>query len=70
MEQKLKSQSKVMPSATPSKGELQDWQDLPRDEQLKRIKTSLQQAIDSGVSTRGMETIRRDARARLSTDKS
>ena len=68
MEEKLKN--KVMPSAVPTKDDVRDWQDLPRDEQLDRMTEVLQQAIDSGVSKRNMDAIRRDARKRLATDKS
>jgi len=31
----------VMPSATPTEGEIAAWQELPRDEQLRRMRQML-----------------------------
>jgi hypothetical protein len=41
MNNALDETAKVMPSATPTEEELRQWEALPRDEQLRRLRTAL-----------------------------
>lgn len=50
MEDGLKLQLRVMPSAAPSEADIAAWQALPRDEQLRRLRLSLTQP-DCAVAT-------------------
>lgn len=57
----------VMPSATPSDDEIRRWQALPRDEQTKRLRQTLDEADASGTSNRTMDDIEVAALKRLAT---
>ena len=70
MKEKLKILDKLVPCATPTTDDIQRWQALPRDEQLKRQHETLTQAINSGVSKRLMNDIKQDALKRVATNKS
>ena len=55
----------IMPSATPSNDEIRRWQALPRDEQTKRLRQTLDEADASGISNRTMDEIEAAALKRL-----
>jgi len=55
----------IMPSATPSEDEIQRWNALPRDEQLKRLRHALIEGEQSGLSDRSMDDIKAEARERV-----
>lgn len=57
----------IMPSATPSDDEIRRWQALPRDEQTKRLRKTLDEADASGMSNRTMDDIEAAAQRRLAT---
>ncbi len=59
----------VMPSATPSEEEIRLWQMLPRDEQLRRLRTMLNHPDCSTLVDDTMEDILREARARADARK-
>lgn len=59
----------IMPSATPTEDEIRRWQALPRDEQLSRMRLTIQKALDSGISDKTMDDIKTAALARISTSK-
>jgi hypothetical protein len=54
----------VMPSATPSEEEIRIWQALPRDEQLRRLRTVLTHPDCTAVNTASMGEILAEGRAR------
>jgi hypothetical protein len=56
--------SKVMPSATPTEAEIAQWQALPRDEQLRRMREALAHPDADKSSALTMEQIREMGRAR------
>ena len=55
----------IMPSATPTDDEIRRWQALPRDEQQKRLQKAIEDGFHSGVSTRSIDEIIKDANARM-----
>jgi hypothetical protein len=57
----------IRPSATPSDDEIRRWQALPRDEQAKRLRQTLDEADASGISNRTMDDIEAAALKRLAT---
>ncbi len=54
----------VMPSATPSDADIEAWQALPRDEQVRRMRLSLSMPDCQTESTATMASIRAEAQAR------
>jgi hypothetical protein len=60
------SQSGLMPSATPTEPEpdIAEWQALPRDEQLRRLRQALAQADVDTVNTATLESIRERGRTK------
>jgi hypothetical protein len=56
--------SAVMPSATPSETEIAEWQALPRDEQLRRMRLELSHPDTDIISTSTMDEIRAEGRLR------
>jgi len=56
--------TRVMPSATPTGEEIAAWNELPRDEQLKRYRELLTQTGCNTVSGATMEDILAEARRR------
>ena len=55
----------IKPSATPSEEEIRRWNDLPRDEQLERMREALLAGEQSGISERTMDDIKAAAQKRL-----
>jgi hypothetical protein len=55
--------SHVMPSATPTEAELEAWRNLPRDEQLQRMRNALAHPEASEEVTDTMADILLQARA-------
>jgi hypothetical protein len=58
------SHSSVVPSATPTEAEIAEWQALPRDEQLRRMRATLSHPDIDKVSTLTMDQIREVGRLR------
>ncbi|MGD9656973.1 MAG: hypothetical protein AB7U61_04920 [Methylocystis sp.] len=56
--------SAVMPSATPTEAELEDWRRLPRDEQLRRLREVLANGDAAAASDTPMDEILSEARHR------
>jgi hypothetical protein len=56
--------SAVMPSATPTEAEAQEWRHLPRDEQLRRLREVLANAEGATASEATMDEILTEARRR------
>jgi hypothetical protein len=56
--------SDVMPSATPSEREIAEWQALPRDEQLRRMRLELSHPDTDIIATSTMDEIRAEGRLR------
>jgi hypothetical protein len=57
----------VMPSATPTDQEIADWNALPRDEQVRRMKLALSHPDGQRESTATMDEIWARARAAAET---
>lgn len=57
----------IMPSATPTEDEIRRWQALPRDEQVRRMRQTLDEAEASGTTDKTMDDIKAAAKARLAT---
>lgn len=55
--------SDVTPSATPSAAEIEQWRDLPRDEQLRRLRQELDHPDGDRIATSTMLDIREEGRA-------
>ena len=55
----------IKPSATPSEEEIRRWNDLPRDEQLERMREALLAGEQSGICERTMDDIKAAAQKRL-----
>ena len=55
----------VMPSAAPSEADIAAWNELPRDEQLRRMREALAHADCNTVSTLTMADIRKLAHERI-----
>lgn len=49
--------SQVLPSAAPSHAELSEWQMLPGDEQLRRVRAKLSHPDCAAISTASMVDI-------------
>jgi hypothetical protein len=64
MKDTIDSAAHVMPSATPTEDEIRIWQVLPRDKQLRRLRTVLTHPDCSAVTTASMGEILAEARAR------
>jgi hypothetical protein len=64
MKDTIESAAHVMPSATPTEEEIRIWQALPRDEQLRRLRTVLTHPDRTAVTTASMSEILAEARAR------
>lgn len=56
--------STVMPSATPTEPEVEEWRRLPRDEQLRRLREVLANAESATASEKTMGNILTEARRR------
>jgi len=65
MKQKMKTQKRATPGAVASEQDILEWRSLPRDEQLVRMRETLLDAVQSGVSARSMSDIKTDALKRL-----
>jgi len=63
MAKTLKVNSIVMPSATPSEADIEAWQALPRDEQLRRLRETITHADCGAVSANTMSDILSRAQA-------
>lgn len=55
----------VMPSATPSEYDIRGWEALPREEQLRRLRTALTHPDCATATTDSMLDVLAAARARL-----
>jgi len=67
MDRTVDTLSEVTPSATPNAAEMAAWQDLPRDEQKKRLRAVLTHPDCATPSTADMSDIRRRAQAATDT---
>jgi hypothetical protein len=67
MNDTIGSAAHVKPSATPTEEEIRVWQMLPRDEQLRRLRTVLTHPNCTAVTTDSMDEIVAEARARASS---
>jgi len=65
MSQSITLADTIMPSATPSDDDARRWEALPRDEQLRRMRQTLVEARDSGITSRSMDDIKEAAQQRL-----
>lgn len=54
----------VMPSATPSEEDIRKWSALPRDEQLRRLRTVLMHQDCATATSDSMDDVLAAARAR------
>ena len=54
----------VMPSATPSEEDIQKWEALPRDEQLRRLRATLTHPDCSTATPDSMSDVLAAARSR------
>ena len=54
----------VMPSATPTEAEIHAWNQLPREEQIRRLRLSLTSPESSRVSEDTMADLLAEARRR------
>ncbi len=61
MSETTKTFSRVMPSATPTEAEIAEWEALPRDEQLARMRAFFADPACSQVSSSTMDDILREA---------
>ncbi len=57
----------VMPSAAPSEAELAQWKELPRDEQVRRLKMALSHPDCDAVGDASMAELRERGRALAAT---
>jgi hypothetical protein len=55
---------RVTPSATPNEADIREWADLPRDEQLRRLREALDHPDCATVVDDTMNDIAAKARAR------
>ena len=69
MSDTLSRQGKVMPSATPSDADIAAWNELPRDEQLRRMREYLSHPDCSTVSNITLDEIVARAQARIDARK-
>ena len=53
----------LMPSATPTDAEIEAWNRLPRDEQLRLMRAELDHPDCKRVTTASMDDIRREGQA-------
>lgn len=60
---KIGTLSNVMPTATPSEAEIEAWQTLPRDEQLRRLRLELDHQDCRRITSASMSDIRRQGQA-------
>jgi hypothetical protein len=63
MSESVENLSRVVPSAAPSEDEIAAWQTLPRDEQLRRLRTRLTNPDCAEVSDATMSDILGRAKA-------
>jgi hypothetical protein len=61
--------SGVMPSATPTEAEIAEWQALPRDEQLRRLRLALAESDVDTVSAATPDSIRERGRAKAAAQR-
>jgi len=57
----------VMPSATPSEEDIRQWEALPRDEQLRRLRAALTHSDCSTATPDSMTDVLAAARKRVET---
>ena len=69
MSQSVTKTDTIMPSATASDDEVRRWHALPRDEQLRRMRRTLIEARDSGISSKSMADIKAAAHRQLAAAK-
>lgn len=66
---KDKTDIQVMPSATPSIEDIEKWNALPRDEQLRRLRAALTHPDCAVAASEIMSDIIVEARARAKSDR-
>jgi hypothetical protein len=61
------SHTDAMPSATPSEEDIRQWEALPRDEQLRRLRAALTHSDCSTATPDSMTDVLAAARKRVET---
>ena len=64
MSDKTIALSNVMPSATPSEAEIEAWNELPRDEQVRRLRQELARSDACVAGSHTMQDVWVEIRAR------
>ncbi|MGH6770705.1 MAG: hypothetical protein ACRECO_16985 [Xanthobacteraceae bacterium] len=59
----------TMPSATPSEEDIRNWEALPRDEQLRRLRAALTHPDSATTTPDTMSDVLAAARSRVDSDR-